>query len=120
MIRVVHLFDLKKGVAEREFIEWLDGQLDASARRFGCVDRKTWMLVDGFTGSYTSPKQVKDRPKYVNEAYWNDMDGPDGFRDWLTSDPEGRAIHDRWFESIRNHTVLRYVLGWIPMDLGDE
>ena len=120
MIRVVHLFDLKKGVEEREFVEWLDGQLEASARRFGCVERKTWALVDGFTGSYRSPKVVKDRPKYVNEAYWTDMEGPDQFREWLTSDPDGRELHERWFSSIQNHTVLRYVLGWTPMHLGQE
>ena len=120
MIRVVHVFDLKKRIVEREFIEWLDGQLEASARRFGCVDRKTWALVDGFTGSYSSPKPVNDRPKYVNEAYWDNIDGPNRFREWLVSDPEGREIHDRWFKSIQNHTVLRYVGGWTPIHLGEE
>lgn len=117
MIRVVHLFDIKKGVDERDFIEWLDGQLDAAARRFGCVERKTWVLLDGFSGSYTSRKPMKDRPKYVNEAYWTDRDAPDRFRRWLTDDPEGRRLHDQWFDSIENHTVLRYVEGWVPIPM---
>ncbi len=117
MIRVVHLFDLKKGVAEREFIEWLDGQLDATARQFGCVDRKTWLLLDGFTGTYRSQKAVKNRPKYVNEAYWTDRTSPDRFREWMKTDPEGKAFHDKWFGSITNHTVLRYVEGWSPIPM---
>lgn len=118
MLRVVHLFDVRKGISEREFIEWLDGRLDAATRRFGCVDRKTWRWLDGFTGSYVSPKAVKDRPRYVNEAHWPDVQSANRFREWLTGSPEGKELHARWFESVENHTVLRYVQGWgqIPME----
>ncbi|HYJ80676.1 MAG TPA: hypothetical protein VEW03_13770 [Longimicrobiaceae bacterium] len=112
MIRVVHLFDVKKGVNETAFIEWLDAKLDTAARRFGCADRKTWKLLNGFTGTYLQPQDVWDRPRYVNEAYWPDMEGPQKLRDWLVQTPEGREVHDRWFSSISNHTVLRYVEGW--------
>lgn len=118
MLRVVHLFDLKKDISETSFIEWLDAELESAARRFGCVDRKTWVFLDGFTGSYTSPRPVKNRPKYVNEAYWTDPTSADRFRQWLTETDDGRALHERWFGSIENHTVLRYVQGWggIPME----
>jgi hypothetical protein len=116
MIRVVHLFDLKKGVGEKAFLEWLDAKLGTAARQFGCVDRKTWLLLDGFVGSYTSPRSVHDRPKYVNEAYWSDADGPKKFREWLTGTTEGREVHDRWFGAVQNHTVLRYVEGWSSAD----
>jgi hypothetical protein len=112
MIRVVHLFDVKRGVDEQSFIEWLDAKLDVAARQFGCTDRKSWKLLDGFTGSYLMPREVRDRPTFVNEAYWNDLDGPRRFREWLLKTVEGREIHDRWFNSIENHTVLRYVEGW--------
>ena len=112
MIRVVHLFNVKKGVSEAAFVEWLDAKLSNASQRFGCVDRKTWRLLDGFAGSYAHPKNLTDRPKYVNEAYWEDMDGPTSFRKWLTETPEGKEIHDRWFSSVENHTVLRYVEGW--------
>lgn len=114
MIRVVHLFNVKRGVSESGFVEWLDAKLATAARQFGCADRKTWVLLDGFTGSYSHPKPVHDRPKYVNEAYWEDMDGPMKFREWLTSTTEGKEVHDRWFGSVENHTVLRYVEGWAP------
>jgi hypothetical protein len=117
MIRVVHLFDVKPTVSETAFIEWLDTQLDLAARRFGCVSRKTWALLDGFTGSYDNAKPVRDRPRYVNEAQWNDMDGPNKFRQWLTQTPDGKEFHDRWFSSISNHTVLRYVEGWTKQEM---
>ena len=112
MIRVVHLFDVKRGVDEQSFIEWLDAKLDVAARQFGCAERRSWKLLDGFTGSYLMPHEVRDRPKFVNEAYWSDLEGPQKFREWLTKSIEGREIHDRWFSSIENHTVIRYVEGW--------
>ena len=112
MIRVVHLFDLKKGVNERAFIEWLDAKLDVASKRFGCVDRKTWVLLEGFTGDYRHPTELRDRPKFVNEAVYRDMDGPRQFREWLLKTPEGQEVHEKWFSSITNHTVLRYVEGW--------
>jgi hypothetical protein len=117
MIRVVHLFDVKPGVGEAAFIEWLDSKLDSAAREFGCVSRKTWALLDGFTGSYAHRRPVTDRPKYVTEAHWTDMDGPNRFREWLTETPEGKEIHQRWFSSISNHTVLRYVEGWAKQEM---
>ena len=117
MIRVVHLFDVKPEVGETAFIEWLDSQLDAAARQFGCVSRKTWALLDGFTGNYSHQKPVTNRPRYVNEAHWTDMDGPRQFRQWLTQTPEGKEVHDRWFNSISNHTVLRYVEGWAKQEM---
>ena len=119
MIRVVHLFDVKRGVGEQAFIEWLDAKLGEAARQFGCSDRRTWALLDGFTGGYRNPKPVRDRPKYVNEAYWPDMDGPTRFREWLTTTPEGREIHDRWFNSVENHTTLRYVEGWAKAEMDE-
>ena len=47
MIRVVHLFDVKRGVAERDFVEWLDTGLAAAARAAGvpfCADSEGGMF----------------------------------------------------------------------------
>jgi hypothetical protein len=120
MIRVVHLFNVKKGIEEQSFIEWFDARLNEKTREFGCVARRTWILLDGFEGTYRAPKPVVGRPKYVNEAYWSDQDGPARFRDWLLSSDDGREFHDRWFNSICDHTILRYVEGWIPAVVGEE
>jgi len=117
MVRIVHLFDVRKGVPEAPFIEWLDARLEAAARRFGCVERRTWAVLDGFEGDYLAPRPLGRRPRYVHEAYWSDPADAARFREWLTGTPEGRALHDRWFSSIENHTALRYVEGWQPVPM---
>jgi hypothetical protein len=115
MIRVVHLFNVRNSVEERGFVEWLESRLNDVTRRLGCVDRRTWVLLDGFEGSYTRPKSVHNRPRYVMEAYWTDQRAADQFRKWLLESPEGRELHDRWFSSVTDHTTLRYLEGVIPV-----
>ena len=48
------------------------------------------------------------RPRYLNEAFWPDQEHADRFRQWLLSE-EGKELRRRWFSSVINHTVLRYV-----------
>jgi hypothetical protein len=115
MIRVVHLFNVLSTVEESAFIEWLEAKLSTATRQHGCLERRTWVMLDGFEGSYVSPRPVKGRPKYVIEAYWTDQQAADRFRRWLTETEEGRELHDRWFGSVVDHTTLRYVEGWLPV-----
>ena len=107
MLRVIHAFDLKPGVVEDSFINWLDSKLDEVTQRFGCIERKTWVFVDGIKGNYEKGKPER-RPKYLNEAFWPDQEHADRFRQWLMS-AEGQGFRAEWFRSVTNHTVLRYV-----------
>lgn len=107
MLRVTHAYNVKTGVDEASFVEWLDGRLDEVTRRFGCIGRKTWVFVDGFEGSYEQPGPVR-RPKYLNEAFWVGEEAAANFRRWLLS-PDGEELRSRWFDSITDHTVLRYL-----------
>jgi hypothetical protein len=118
MLRVIHAFDVKPGVVETSFIEWLDSQLDQVTRRFGCLERKTWLFVDGIRGDYERGKPER-RPKYLNEAFWPDQQHSDNFRQWLMSD-EGKNLRQRWFSSVTNHTVLRYVEASVPSPVTDD
>jgi hypothetical protein len=104
MLRVIHAFDVKPGVHEASFIEWLDARLDEVTKRFGCLERKTWVFIDGIHEHGKSER----RPKYLNEAFWPDQQHADQFRQWLMSD-EAKALRQRWFDSVKTHTVLRYV-----------
>jgi len=115
MIRVVHVFNVRNTVEESAFVEWLEAKLNEATRRQGCVDRKTWVLLDGFEGSYKRPQPARGRPKYVMEAYWTDQRAADQFRKWLLETEEGKALHDRWFSSVTDHTTLRYVEGLLPV-----
>lgn len=107
MLRVIHAYNVKPGVDERAFVEWLDSQLDEVTRRFGCTARKTWIFVDGFEGAYDRQRPLR-RPKFLNEAFWVGEEAANNFRNWLLS-AEGSSLRTRWFESIIDHTVLRYV-----------
>lgn len=107
MFRVIHAYNIKPGVHEQSFVEWLDSQLDEITRRFGCVGRKTWVFVEGFEGAYDRPRAVR-RPRYLNEAFWVGEEAANNFRKWLLSD-DAATLRTRWFDSITDHTVLRYV-----------
>lgn len=107
MLRVIHAYNIKPGVDERAFVEWLDSRLDDVTRRFGCIGRTTWIFLNGFEGPYETPRSVR-RPKYLNEAFWVGEEAAEQFRRWLLS-PDGTELRTRWFNSITDHTVLRYV-----------
>ncbi len=62
MLRVIHAFDVRPGVVEHSFMEWLDGRLDEITKRFGCLERKTWVFMDGIKGDYEKAKPER-RPK---------------------------------------------------------
>ena len=118
MLRIIHAFDVKPGVVEQSFITWLDGRLEEISKRFGCVERKTWIFLDGIHGDYEHGKAER-RPKYLNEAFWPDQVHADRFRQWLMSE-EGKEFRQQWFNSVVNHTVLRYVQGSSPWPSTDE
>lgn len=107
MLRVIHAYNIKPEVNEQSFVEWLDARLDEVTRRFGCVGRKTWVFLDGFDGSYDRPHAIR-RPKYLNEAFWVGEEAANNFRQWLLS-ADGTELRRRWFDSITDHIVLRYV-----------
>ena len=46
---------------EHSFIEWLDGRLDEITKRFGCLERKTWIFIDGISGDYEKGKPERQR-----------------------------------------------------------
>ena len=94
MLRIVHVFDIKPGVIEESFVEWLDAQLDQITRRFGCEKRKTWMFLDGIRGNYERGNPDR-RPKYLNEAF---LAGPGPRRGRLTNRIKSspRPLHRKW------------------------
>jgi hypothetical protein len=118
MLRVIHAYDIKPGIEERSFVEWLDSQLDQTTKKFGCIGRKTWIFLDGFEGTYENQRPAK-RPRYLNEAFWVSEEAANNFRKWLLSE-DGRVLRTRWFTSIINHTVLRYVDYEMSPIVGDD
>ncbi len=107
MLRLIHAFDIKKGVHEESFVAWLDAALWEKSKPFGCLERRTWVFLDGIEGTYERGKPIK-RPRYLHEAFWVSHAAAEEFRHWLLSN-EAKDFRDRWFSGITNHTVLRYV-----------
>jgi hypothetical protein len=118
MLRVIHAFDLKSGVIEESFINWLDSRMDEVTGQFGCIERKTWVFIDGIRGDYEKGTAER-RPKYLNEAFWPDQQHADQFRHWLMSE-DGKEFRERWFGSVTNHTVLRYVDAPVAIPVTDD
>ena len=107
MLRLIHSFDVKSGVEAESFIAWLDAELWRRSREFGCLERKTWIYMDGLEGDYENNRPVK-RPRYLHEAFWRNQEGAENFRRWLLS-RDATEFRRRWFDGITNHTVLRYL-----------
>ena len=119
MLRTVHVFDVSPSVDEPSFVEWLDGMLWEHSRGFGCQQRQTWVFLDGIEGDYDSGHPVRNRPRYLNEAFWPDQQCVETFRAWLRS-ADARDFRKRWFAGIRNHTVLRYLDYEARRQIGDD
>ena len=107
MLRLIHSFDVKPGVAAESFMEWLESELWQRSKEFGCLERRTWVFLDGQEGTYEQSRSI-GRPRYLNEAFWPHQEAADNFRRWLLSE-EAREFRRQWFDGIANHTVLRYV-----------
>jgi hypothetical protein len=107
MLRLIHAFNIRPGVDAESFINWLDATLMEKSRPFGCLERKTWIFLDGIEGTYEQGKAAR-RPRYLNEAFWVSQDAAEEFRKWLIS-PAAKEFRDRWFSGISDHSVLRYV-----------
>ena len=118
MLRVIHAYDVKPRVVEPSFVEWLDTRLDEVTKRFGCLERKTWVFLDGINGDYEKGSPER-RPKYLNEAFWPDQEHANNFRKWLMSE-EGKDLRRQWFSSVTNHTVLRYVEAPVAIPVTDD
>lgn len=107
MLRLVHAFDIRAGVPESSFIEWLDSALMEKSRKYGCIERKTWVFIDGLEGTYEANRPTK-RPRYLHEAFWESQEGAEQFRKWLLTE-DAKEFRMKWFDGIEHHTVLRYV-----------
>lgn len=119
MLRLVHIFDLKRGKSAETFLSWIDRTLYLKSKDFGCIERKNWVFIDGMKNPYGKWNKGVKRPKYISEAFWEDQKGAEEFRQWLRG-PEGTDYLKIWHENVSHHSLLRYVDFSPPLSLGDE
>jgi hypothetical protein len=63
MLRNIHFFNLKPGVDEATALAVLDGDVVEYAKSHGCIERRTWKLLDAHPDG-SAPAL------YLNEALW--------------------------------------------------
>lgn len=63
MLRLVHVYDIKKGKSPESFLSWLDTTLFPKSKEFGCIERKNWVFLDGLKDPYGKGKKKREKTK---------------------------------------------------------
>ena len=87
MLRNIHFFNIKEGADEKRVLQLLDNEIVELAKTFGCIERKTWKLLDA-----RSHGQSVKSAAYMNESLWpsqkeadaySHAERPEEIRKWL-------------------------------------
>lgn len=65
MLRIMHFFNIKPGADEARMFHLINHGLLGYTRAYGCLERKTWTLVDATAQAIPAAAAA-----YVNEALW--------------------------------------------------
>jgi hypothetical protein len=102
MLRNLHFFNIKPGVDEARILYLWDHVVAEYARSRGCIERRTWKLLDVRAGGEQTQAAL-----YLNEALWPSQQAADAFGQ--TEMPaEVRKAIDELFSGIESHRNLRY------------
>ena len=103
MLRNIHFFSIKPGVDAARIVHLWDHDIAAYAKTHGCIERKTWKLLDA--GPHGDPAQAAT---YMNESLWPSQKEADAFSsaEWPA---EAQSALDELFSGIERHSTLRYV-----------
>ena len=74
MLRNIHFFNIKPGADEARILSLVDHELVEYATAFGCLERKTWKLLD----AHARGKPVESAT-YLNESLWPSQKAADAF-----------------------------------------
>ena len=103
MLRNLHFFNIKPGVDEARILYLWDHVVAEYAQTRGCIERKTWKLLDARSGDGQAQATL-----YMNEAIWPSQKAADAFGQ-AEMPAEVRQAIDELFGGIESHTTLRYV-----------
>jgi hypothetical protein len=103
MLRNIHFFNLKPGADKERILHLMDHDLAEYARSMGCIERKTWRLLDARSGG--EPTTAAD---YMNEALWPDQETADAFGQAARSEAV-KQLFDEILAKIEVEKTIRYV-----------
>lgn len=96
MLRNIHFINIKPGASEKRMLYLMDNELADYAKTFGCIERKTWKLLDA-----RSQGKPVEAATYLNESLWPSQDAADAF-----SEADRPAEVKAWFEELLNGVEL--------------
>jgi hypothetical protein len=96
VLRNIHFINIKPGASEKRMLYLMDNELADYAKTFGCIERKTWKLLDA-----RSQGKPVEAATYLNESLWPSQDAADAF-----SEADRPAEVKAWFEELLNGVEL--------------
>jgi len=103
MLRNIHFFNIKPGVDEERILYLFDHLVAEHAKTFGCIERKTWKLLDAHTGG-----QPVESAAYMNESLWPSQEAANTFSRAERSEKVKKWL-DELFGGIEVVKTVRYV-----------
>lgn len=103
MVRVIHFFNLKPGADEAQMLHLVNQGLRDLTRAYGCLDRKTWKLLDGNAQGQPTPMVA-----YLNEALWPSQEAADAFAH-AVREGEAKTFFTEAHSGIETVLTARYV-----------
>jgi hypothetical protein len=101
MLRVIHFLNIRAGADEQRTLRLLNDELADYARGYGCIERKTWKLLDANPTEHNQAVQVAT---YINEALWPSQQAADAF-----SQLDHPGFFDELMRGIEIALTMRYV-----------
>jgi hypothetical protein len=105
MLRNIHFFNIKPGADAKRILTFLDHELVEYAKTFGCIERKTWKLLDARTGG-----RPVESAAYMNESLWPGQKEADAFTQ-AERPEEVKGWLDELFGGMETTKSVRYIDG---------
>lgn len=103
MVRVIHFFNLKPDADEAQMLALVNQGLRDLTSAYGCLERKTWKLLDANAQAQTAPMAT-----YMNEALWPSREAADAFAH-VVRDGLAKAFFAEAYSGIETVLTVRYV-----------
>jgi len=102
----MHFFNIKPDADEARMFHLINHGLLGYTRAYGCLERKTWTLVDATAQAIPAATAA-----YVNEALWPSQKAADAFaRDWMGDVPnEVKEFRSELDSGVETVLTVRYI-----------
>lgn len=79
MLRNINFINIKPGADEERMLYLLNHEYAEYAKTFGCIERKTWKLLDAYHHELGERGEPAEAATYLNESLWPSQKEADAF-----------------------------------------